>query len=123
MSFIVKLAIYSLLIFGIMTGISVAGLPDKLIYPKWHMIWVFMVIITILFHYLLARAAEKSPAAFVRAFMGATAGKLFLFMIILVGYGLLNQETAIPFILNFFILYLAFTVFEVGVLYRQHSSR
>ena len=38
--------------------------------------------------------------------------KLFLYLIIMVTYALLNRKDAVPFLISFFILYLLYTVFE-----------
>jgi hypothetical protein len=45
--------------------------------------------------------------------MLTTAIKLFLFITVMIIYSFLNRKDAVAFLLNFFILYLVYTVFEV----------
>lgn len=81
-----------------------------------------MIGATLLFHYGLTRSMKKGGQAFIRYFMGATAFKLMIFMMIMIIYGLLNKDTAFGFILHFFIFYLLYTVYEVAMAYRQFGA-
>ena len=55
--------------------------------------------------------------------MMATALKLFLYLGIIIGYGLLKTGKSIAFISNFFILYVLFTVFEVVTVYFHFKNK
>ena len=99
------------------------ALPEKFRFEMVWMLQLFMMLVTFLFHVGLMRAGAKSDAAFIRFFMGATGIKLFLFMVVLIGYALFNKATAVAFIANFFILYLLYTVFEVAMVYKKFSSQ
>jgi len=46
-------------------------------------------------------------------FMIMTFAKLFLYIIGIVVYILLNKADAFPFVITFFILYLIYTIFEI----------
>ena len=50
--------------------------------------------------------------------MLATAAKLFLYIAVMIIYALINKKDAVPFLLNFFILYLVYTIFEVTQIIR-----
>ena len=62
---------------------------------------------------LLIRSFEKKFNRFVSVFMLTTTVKLFLFIAIMIIYAFANRKDAVPFLLDFFILYLIFTIFEV----------
>jgi hypothetical protein len=119
--FILKLGIFSILI-GIAMYFIEPVLPQKTQFPNHYFIHLFIIIITLLFHIGLINAGQKSDAAFIRFFMGATGAKLFLFMSIMLVYGLMNKAGAFGFILHFFVYYLFYTAFEVSVVYNKFSG-
>lgn len=119
--FILKLTIFAILIGAAMFFIE-PTLPQKMQFVNHYFIHLFIIFITFLFHIGLINAGKKSDAAFIRFFMGATGAKLFLFMIIMLGYGLMNKEGAFGFILHFFVYYLFYTAFEVSVVYNKFSG-
>ncbi len=121
--FLTRLFIFSTLVFGLMTLLEGYVLSPKFIFAPWWVLVVFMMGVTLVFHWGLSNAAKKSSQHFIRFFMGATAARLFLFMIILIGYSLFNKITAVGFIINFFILYLLYTAFEVASIYKQFSGK
>lgn len=55
--------------------------------------------------------------------MAGTTFKLLLFAGIIIAYTLKNQGSAKGFIVAFFLMYIFYTVFEVGVLYKKFSSK
>ncbi len=119
--FILKLGIFSILIGAAMHFIEPA-LPQKMQFANHYFIHLFIIFITFLFHLGLLNAGKKSDAAFIRFFMGATGAKLFIFMTIMLIFGLLNKEGAFGFILHFFVYYLFYTAFEVSVVYNKFSG-
>ena len=119
--FILKLTIFAILIGAAMFFIE-PTLPQKMQFANHYFIHLFIIFITFLFHIGLINAGKKSDAAFIRFFMGATGAKLFLFMSIMLGYGLMNKEGAFGFILHFFVYYLFYTAFEVSVVYNKFSG-
>ena len=74
---------------------------------------LFMFLVTLGVHILLVRAVNKRPALFVNRFMGASSAKLFIYLIIMVAYALLNKAVAVPFVLTFFILYIVYTFYDI----------
>jgi len=97
-------------------------LPAKAVFANFIFIQIFILIATIGFHAGLINSGEKSNQAFIRYFMGATAAKLFLYMLVMIGYALFNKETAFGFIIHFFMMYLLYTAFEVTLIYKKFSS-
>ncbi|MBA2584081.1 MAG: hypothetical protein H0V01_11930 [Bacteroidetes bacterium] len=82
----------------------------------------FFFVITVLTHYFLTKAAIKSPGRFPAYYMGGVTLKLFISMIFIVIYAVLNKGEAKVFLLSFFILYLIYTSFET-ILILKHLNR
>jgi hypothetical protein len=71
-----------------------------------------------LYHFGMLRQHKASAQSTIRYFMAATAIKLFLMMILLVGYIAMHRSFAIPFTISFFIAYLFFMVFDISRTYK-----
>lgn len=98
---------------GVITTILYFLLPPNWISPSVPYLFVFFFACTMISFVILNRALKNRFGRFVSVFMLTTAGKLFLFIGVMIVYSLLNKHDAVPFLLDFFILYLIFTVFEV----------
>lgn len=119
--FLISLLIYSAVIFVLLLLVQ-PHLPARAAFAGFYVIQLIVIGVTLAIHSGLTNAGKKSNQAFIRFFMGATAGRLFLYMVIMIIYGLLNRESAFGFILHFFVLYLVYTIFEVAFSYKQFSS-
>ncbi|MEI7490120.1 MAG: hypothetical protein WCK92_01890 [Bacteroidota bacterium] len=106
-----------LLILTFAAGIVAFGLffilPSSWFTPSLPFLFAFYYATSLLSFMILSRSLEKKFNLFVSVFMLTTALKLFLFITIMITYAFLNRKDAVPFLLNFFILYIAYTVFEV----------
>lgn len=80
--------------------------------PVFPFLIAFFSTVSILIHFLLLRASNFRIAKFSTFFMGSTSAKLFLYIIFLVIYVLVDKINAVPFLLTFFVLYFLFTIFE-----------
>jgi hypothetical protein len=112
----------ALLIFS--TVIAVAGyiiattfLKDYF-QPLFWSVLIFFIISTFAFHYGLVKSCKGDPKLFFRYYMAATGIKLFGYMIIIIGYALINRNQTTPFIITFLILYFFYMTFEVVVSYK-----
>lgn len=114
-SFSVRLAIFSLFTFGILF-LWQRIVPARFQSEVYWAIWIFFIASTALIHAFFVKAASKDPKKFVTNYMGITGIKLFLYLIIIIIYGLLNRDTATGFILCFLIMYFFYSVFEVVTL-------
>jgi len=63
-------------------------------------------------HYVLTKAGKQKITRFSTFFMASTTAKLFLNLIFIVLYVVLNKDDAVVFLIVFFILYVFFTFFE-----------
>ena len=95
--------------------------------PRLHsdLLWYIFagfVIVSAIINSFLNKAAAKGPQHFVRTFMAVTAIKMFAMILIALGYSILNRASAVSFIASFLVLYLVFTVYEVGSLMKRPSK-
>jgi len=109
--YIIRLLIFSVILSAISFGLFkfVLGQYYLSIFP---FLIAFFVIISILVHFILLKASNFRIAKFSTFYMGSTSAKLFIYIIFLIIYVLVDKANAVPFLLTFFVLYLLFTVFE-----------
>ena len=88
-------------------------LPHAWISPSLPFLFVFYYACSLISYIILDRSIRKKINRFVSVFMLTTAVKLFLYIAVMIIYAFINRKDAIPFLLNFFLLYLVYTVFEV----------
>jgi len=74
---------------------------------------LFFFVITVGVHRYLVVATRGDNKKFSYKFMGATGLKLFVYLILIVAYSLLDREHAVPFLITFLILYVLYSLFEV----------
>jgi len=70
-------------------------------------------LITNLVHSYLLKIAGKSGTGFVSKYMAASFLKMFFYLAVAIVYVIFNRENAKPFFLNFLILYVVYSSFEV----------
>jgi hypothetical protein len=106
----------AIFIFSIIVGVATFGmsviLPGGNIKIITWIILGYFILLTIVFHYGLLSSSKGKPQAFIRYYMGATTFKLFIHIIVILVYCLLNRDRAVPFIVTFLIYYLLYTGFE-----------
>lgn len=78
-------------------------------------LWIilFFLALNLLVFYLMLKATTRRFSKFVNLFLLTTSLKLLVFLAIIITYSFLNRQGAVAFILNFFIIYLVYTVIEV----------
>jgi hypothetical protein len=112
LQFLKSLLIYSLvlLVFTIPVWIF---LPKVYITPALPFLFFFFAATCLLSYYYLLKTLNERLLKFVNTFMLLTLIKLVLYVSVMIVYVLLNLADAVPFMLSFFVLYLAYTIFEV----------
>ncbi len=116
--FIIKLALFSILIF-IADYSWNAFMPEGYFIPKIWFIFGFFVCIIMVFHFFMVRAATGEPQKFIRFYMGSTALRMALCIIVIIVYRFIDKPTVIPFSLAFIVHYFLFTIFEVTSVLRH----
>lgn len=117
-SFLLKLGIFSFLTLFIPV-LWQQYMPERFQTNTGWFVWVFFIAVTLLIHTVLLKAADESSKKFIVFFMGITGIKLFLYLIILLVYGMLKGKAALGFILLFLIFYFLYTAFEIVSLLRR----
>ncbi len=115
------LLIFSLFVYGVLY-FFIPSLPWKYRYDNWWKLQLFFTGITFIFHFGLLMSAGRRPQSITLYYMAGTTLKLLLFAGIIIAYTMLHRESAKGFIIVFFIQYVFYTIFEVGVLYKKFSS-
>ena len=98
-------------------------LPSKAVFKDFYIIELVIFAVTLGLHTGLMNAGKRGNQAFIRFFMAATAARLFIYMVIMILYGMFFKENAFGFILNFFLIYLFYTVFEVIYTFKQMNRK
>ena len=86
-------------------------------------VFAFFFIITLSVHFILLKADEKSDPQFIRYFMMTIMLKLFLYLGFIIILIFLVKEHAKPLAILFMILYLVYSVFEIGSLLSHLKKR
>jgi len=97
-------------------------IPPDFVSPALPYLFLLFFLVTLIIHYILLNATDKRHSKFVNYFMLTTFLKLVFYMAILIIYALINKSDAIPFIISYFVLYLAFTTFEIVSFYNQSKN-
>ncbi|HNQ12141.1 MAG TPA: hypothetical protein PKH65_08720 [Bacteroidia bacterium] len=111
-SYLIKWTLFTL--FCLLFFIPVQNfLPAELQMKNAWWVALLFAFITLAFHYGLMKARQRSGSYFVKFYMGVSALKLMLLLLIIIVYSLLNRANAASFIAHFFSAYMFYTVFEV----------
>ncbi|HET6992810.1 MAG TPA: hypothetical protein VFJ43_15860 [Bacteroidia bacterium] len=97
--------------------------PAEKTHPLSWIIFGGFAIAYFLNHIYLTNAEDKKPEVFIRRFMGTTALRLFLFMIIMLAYAVTHKALANLFIWHILIFYFLFTGFEIALLYNHFKKK
>ena len=106
-----------LFVFSVFVGLIAYGLtfllPADYFSPALPYLFPFFFSTSIIIYYFLAKSKEGKSNSFINRFMLTTFFKLIIYLSALNIYIFTFKEDAFQFIISFFILYLAFTIFEV----------
>jgi len=120
--YIIRLLIFSLIISVVVFALYNTVL-SKFYLPVFPFIILFFVLISLGSHYILLKAGKSRISKFSTSFMGITSLKLFLYLIFIVVYLIIDKSQALTFVLTFFIIYLLFTVFETSSLLKDLNKK
>lgn len=83
---------------------------------------LFFLAASLLSFYFLLKSASQRFIRFVNAFLLTIIAKLFLYASVMIGYAFVYRVDAVPFLISFFLLYLAYTVFETVFIVRYNNQ-
>ena len=117
LKFMLKISLFSILIFIIAKAVYTTALSlvhfDAFIYQL-----AVVTVVTALGHLLIIKSTEKSDKNFTNGFIGSITIKLLAYMFFMFLYLWFDNSQAIAFLINFMILYVIFTLFEISVILR-----
>lgn len=111
-TFLRKLTVFSSVIAALSTVLFFT-LPVGMVTQAMPFILLFFMAHTLLFHRMATKVIEKNLRRFTNFYMISTIARLFLFLVIMILYGILNPKDAKYFIVCFFVFYALFTFFEL----------
>ena len=117
-SYTLKLLFFSLLVGGL------DFCWNYLISPKYYIpfTWILLVFFastTWISHAISVNASKGKPQQFIRFYMGLSALRLFLSLLIIVLYRFYDKNSLNPFAIGFMIHYFLFTIFEIPSILKE----
>jgi hypothetical protein len=91
---------------------------------EFHSVYLYFIVLyfyatTAIVHRFLVRTNERSPKDFIRAYMGSTALRLFVNLMVIVVFMLADRSHAMFFSLSFLVFYFIYLVFEIVLLQKD----
>jgi hypothetical protein len=111
-SFYIKLTLFSAILF-LVSYLFSRFAPPVLVSDYLIFIVPFFFLMTLLTRIFINRITTKDPKKSLTLYLGASGIKLFLYLIVLITYGLLNKDDAPAFFISFFFFYLVYTFIEI----------
>ena len=97
--------------------------PEKFTSPTMPFIVIYFALSTVIVHELLIKTNNESPKNFIRTYMGTTALRLFLNLMIIIVFMLVNRSGAMAFALAFLVFYFLFLIFEIVSLQKDLNTK
>jgi hypothetical protein len=110
--FLQRIAILSVII-EVLSVVLYLLMPVKMYSHSTPFLVLFFFAVNTGFYYIILKLTNNKFSRFVNMFMILTFAKLFLYIIVILVYALLNKADAFPFVITFFILYIIYTIFEI----------
>ncbi len=111
-SFLLKLLLFTAILWGLLI-IWNFYTPESFKIHHAYIIPLHFFIITSILHIRLVKSSQKEPKNFVYSFMGSTALRMFITLIALVIYILIDKANAMNFAVAFLFGYFVYLIFEV----------
>jgi F0F1-type ATP synthase assembly protein I len=116
-----------LLLFSLLLALAALywnyAMPDKFQSSYAIGIVAYFYLSTAFVHRLLLNAGKSSPQNFVRTFMTFTALRLFLNLVVIAIYLLVDRAHAVPFVIAFLLFYFLFLIYEIIALQRDLKKK
>ena len=96
MIFTRNLLLLTLVLLGAIFSVNYFA-PEKFHSPNAYYALAYFSSLTFIVHRMTLRASTQAPQAFIRFFMGSTALRLFIHLLVVVAYKLLFRESATSF--------------------------
>lgn len=111
-AFLIKSTILTIFLIGVGAILYSTALKEYYL-PVLPAFLAFFFVATNLVHAYLLKIAVKSGTKFTSQYMAISFLKMFFYLAVAIFFVAFNREVAKPFLLNFLLLYMAYTVLEV----------
>jgi hypothetical protein len=111
MPFFIQLGVFSLLLLAVFL-ISEKYFPSQFAFEYTPMLIAWYFMLTAITHVILYRQGNV-VAKFIRWFMGTITIRFLIHLVVMFFWAFTYRETALAFIITYFVLYLCYLLFEV----------
>ena len=111
-NFITKSSIVTIIVF-ILGAILYSTLIKNFYLPVLPLVVVLFYVLTNLIHAYLLKISANSGSRFTSYYMAVSFIKMFFYLAVAIVYAIMNKEDAKIFLVNFLLLYVVYTTFEV----------
>jgi hypothetical protein len=111
-AYIKRILLFSLIIL-IISALLFVFLLKPYFLPVYILLFLLNLIISIITFGIIAKNINQKSAKFTNVFISVTGIKFLVYLGIYASYIFVYKENAIPFTIAFFILYLAYSIFEI----------
>jgi hypothetical protein len=116
-----QLSLISLLLF-VVSLLMYFYAPTQMVSNVLLLLVPFFYLVSLASRYILHKATEKNKNKISNYFFAIAAVKFFLFLMVMIIYGFIYREDAIPFLLSFFIFYLIYSYLDTRVMMKFLSK-
>ncbi len=120
--FIFRLAGFSVLLLFVY-AVSQKFFPSSVFYDHYTLLIAWFFILTAAVHFILIKTGGRDEKSFIRAFMTTVTVRFMLHMVIIFFWAFTHRETAVAFIITYFVLYLCYTLFEILMLMKVIKNK
>lgn len=111
-NFILKSTLLTIIIF-VLGAIAYSTVFEQFFLIVLPVLLIFFFVVTNLVHAYLLRIAGNSSARFTSQYMAISFMKMFFYLAVAIIYAIINKDEAKIFLINFLLLYVVYTTFEV----------
>jgi len=111
-NFIFKIALLTAILFAL-SSLLFSTVLNSWYFASYPFQIIFIAVVTTMGHTWVLKASDQNSRRFNTAFTASTTLKLMAYLSYLLIALLIDHSHTIPFILNFIILYIIFTIFDV----------
>lgn len=110
--FILRLTGFSVFLLAVYAA-SQKFFPSAFNYTYSHVLIAWYFLLTATVHFLLIKSGGNDEKKFIRTFMTTVTMRFLLHMAVIFLWAFTHRETAVAFIISYFVLYLCYTLFEI----------
>ena len=111
-NFILKSTLLTIIVF-VLGAIAYSTVFEQFFLIVLPVLLIFFFVVTNLVHAYLLRIAGNSSARFTSQYMAISFMKMFFYLAVAIIYAIINKDEAKIFLINFLLLYVVYTTFEV----------